>query len=128
MSLHKKDWLKIAGLLGLGATGLGAAGIGPMAGLLGPAALGTATGAAGMGELASVGATGSTMMGGELGLLSGLNMDKGLKGLQLANSFMQQGQPQQQQPAARPPMTQQQLMSQTDLEKLLKRIYGGMYG
>lgn len=35
MSWNRKDWLKLAGLLGLGATGLGAAGVGPLAGLLG---------------------------------------------------------------------------------------------
>src|SRR5438045_114752 len=52
MSLHKKDWLNLAALLGLGATGLGFAGIGPLGGLLGTSAGavgGAAAGAAGAG-------------------------------------------------------------------------------
>lgn len=49
MSLNRKDWLKIAGLLGLGATGFGLAGMGPLAGLLGGATTGTAAGAIGAG-------------------------------------------------------------------------------
>lgn len=148
MSLHKKDWLKIAGLLGLGATGLGAAGIGPMAGLFaGGAATGVGAGASALGAEAGAGLVGAVSpmaaeaYGGAIpaltaadsavpsaGLLSNLNWDKGAKGLQLANYFAQQGEPKQQQMATRPPVPQQQLLAETDLEKLLKRIYGGMYG
>ena len=62
-SLHKKDWLKIAGGLGLGATGLGLAGIGPLAGLF--AAGAEAAPAIGGGAAAS-------MFGPEAGLASGL--------------------------------------------------------
>lgn len=64
-SLHKKDWLKLGGLLALTATGAGAAGVGPMAGLFGaaaPGAIGAGAGAVGAGaELAAGGLTG---MGG----------------------------------------------------------------
>lgn len=44
MSWDRKDWLKFAGLLGLGATGAGAAGIGPLAGLIGGATQAPAAG------------------------------------------------------------------------------------
>jgi hypothetical protein len=55
-SLHKKDWLKIAGGLALGGTGLGLAGIGPLAGLLGGAsAAGTGASAGLLGTLGSMG-------------------------------------------------------------------------
>lgn len=47
MSWNRKDWFKLAGLLGLGATGAGLAGVGPMAGLLGSTGQGLAAGAAG---------------------------------------------------------------------------------
>lgn len=54
--MNRKDWLKIAGLLGLGATGFGLAGMGPLAGILGGATSGAAAGAAGA---AGAGAAGS---------------------------------------------------------------------
>lgn len=54
MSLHRKDWLKLAAMIGLAATGAGAAGVGPLAGMFGSAA---GAGAAGVGEAALGGAT-----------------------------------------------------------------------
>jgi hypothetical protein len=62
-SLHKKDWLGLAALAGLGATGAGLAGAGPLAGMLGAAgsgaeAAGAATpllGASGLAEMATPG-------------------------------------------------------------------------
>ncbi len=60
MSLHKKDWLGLAALLGLGATGFGLAGAGPLGGLLGTSA-GAVGGAAG--GFGAVG-TGAELAGG----------------------------------------------------------------
>lgn len=64
-SLHKKDYLTLAALIGGGAAGFGAAGIGPLAGLLGGDA--AAGGAAG-GLLAESGAGG--IAGGTAGLFA----------------------------------------------------------
>lgn len=94
MSWHKKDWLQLAGLLGLGATGLGAAGVGPLAGLLGE------TGAAG---------------GGLLG-----NWDKAAKGLALANQFM--GADQKSQPVMMPKPQQAVPIPPDQLAEILKRL------
>lgn len=52
--MNRKDWLKIAGLLGLGATGFGLAGMGPLGSLLGGAG---AAGAAGAGAAGTAGAS-----------------------------------------------------------------------
>lgn len=53
MSLHQKDWLKLLGGAALLATGVGAAGIGPLAGLF---ASGAGAGAAGAGATTAAGA------------------------------------------------------------------------
>lgn len=123
MSWKRKDWLQFAGLLGLGATGFGLAGIGPLAGLLGPTAAGTATGAAAGGELASVGATGSTMMGKSLPGLLGITpggMSSFAKAMQLAQ--LAQGPQQQQQQAAPRPQVP---VANSDALELIRRLYGG---
>lgn len=126
MSWRKKDWLNFAGLLGLGATGFGLAGVGPLAGMLGPSALGTATGAAGMGELASVGATGSTMLGESLGLPGLLGgAGKGLDVLARAHGLMQlAGGGGQGVATIQAPRVGQ--MAQGNGADYLKRIYGGL--
>ena len=67
------------------------------------------------------------MMGEPLGggLLSGMSLDKGLKGLQLAGKLAGG----EQQPMAAPMQRPQSApaMSNQQLAELYKRIYGGMY-
>ena len=62
------------------------------------------------------------------GLLSGLDWNKGMKGLQLANDMMQkQQQPQPVTPAPMPKPQSAPAMSNKELAELYKRIYGGIY-
>lgn len=183
-SWHKKDWLKLAGLLGLGATGLGAAGIGPLAGWFGAGAGAASAGAGGiaageplaLGGTAGLGAPMTSMFGpsvkgagllasftpeltsplaniaadaitgtapamgipaisdgaglGGQGLLSGFGgkgFDKSLKGLQLANHFINGQRPQAPQPMMPRPQPTQAQMSNKELAELMKYIYGGTY-
>lgn len=77
--MNRKDWLKIAGLLGLGATGFGLAGMGPLAGLLGETGAGVAAGmkgaslASGLAGPTTAGASGAVGVGNALaGAGSGL--------------------------------------------------------
>lgn len=61
MSLHHGDWAKLIGGAALLATGLGAAGVGPLAGLLA-----SGGGAAGAGAAGAGAATGGSTLGGLL--------------------------------------------------------------
>jgi len=123
-SFKRKDWLKVAGGLALGATGLGAAGIGPLAGpmasllggggSIGGAALGAAPGEA-------IGAfTGSATGPGLLG-----SATKGLEAFGKAQKLMQLAQgPEQQQPqAAQRPQAAPVPTMTAELERL-KKLYG----
>ena len=150
-SLHKKDWLKIAGGLAaisapwtipaIGAAMGGGAAAGATtgaAGLLGAAAPGEAVGAftGGLnalsygGELASVGDIG-TMLGGaaphELTGVGGLNWDKGLRTFAKANEYMRLagGGGQGDQASQYTPMQHPQAAPapQSDLEALYALIY-----
>ena len=81
-SLHKKDWLKLGGLLALTATGAGAAGIGPMAGLFGAAegAVGAGAGAGAAGSLLPSGAA-AGLGGGTAAMFGPTAAGEGLIGL-----------------------------------------------
>jgi hypothetical protein len=130
---HKRELLMGAGLLGLGATGFGLAGMGPMAGLLGSGMAGGAAGtlpgglsagaALGEGLGATAGGTGVVNGGG---LLSGLgNLDKGMKGFQMAGNLLGQGQQEQSPPPMPRPQVQLADLSNDELRKRLMQLYGG---
>jgi hypothetical protein len=130
---HKRELLMGAGLLGLGATGFGLAGMGPMAGLLGSGMAGGAAGtlpgglsagaALGEGLGATAGGTGVVNGGG---LLSGLgNLDKGMKGFQMAGNLLGQGGNEQSPPPMPRPQVQLADLSNDELRKRLMQLYGG---
>lgn len=73
MSLNRKDWLKIAGLLGLGATGFGLAGMGPLQSLAG--LLGSTEGALTAAATPGLSATGP---GSQAAMLAAQNSGMGL--------------------------------------------------
>jgi hypothetical protein len=133
---HKRELLLGAGLLGLGATGFGLAGMGPMAGLLGGGVAGGA-GAAGtlpgglsagaaLGEGLGATAGGTGVVNGG-GLLSGFgNLEKGMKGFQMAGNLLGQGERGEQSPPPMPrPQVQLADMSNDELRKRLMKLYGG---
>lgn len=104
--MNRKDWLKIIGGLGLGATGLGLAGVGPLAGLLGSSA---ASGAMiPMGEMAGVGSV-PAASGGLLG-----NAMKGIGAASKAMNVAGMMAPQHEQGMPQKPPMQQPMMTGGD--------------
>ena len=104
MSWNRKDWLKFAGLLGLGATGAGAAGIGPLAGLLGGATEAVPMAAMG-GTAASAASQAISPVGQAMSALSGASgaINKAAPALGVARGLLG-GEPQP--PMAPPPPSQ----------------------